>query len=158
MIVVADTSPLNYLILIDAADLLPVLFDEVLIPTTVVQELNHQRAPDKVRCWMGAPPNWLQVRSVGVTIAHPLLAALQTGESQAIQLALERGIETVLIDDAEGRSAAEKLHLEVRGTLSVLERAARLGKVNLRDALKRLKQTTFRLSPALETALLERNP
>lgn len=32
MIAVADTSPLNYLIQIDAIDLLPILFEQVLIP------------------------------------------------------------------------------------------------------------------------------
>jgi predicted nucleic acid-binding protein len=32
MIVVSDTSPINYLILIELQDLLPKLFDRILIP------------------------------------------------------------------------------------------------------------------------------
>ena len=32
MIVVADTSPLNYLVLIDEIDLLPAIFGRVLLP------------------------------------------------------------------------------------------------------------------------------
>ena len=43
MIVVADTSPLNYLLLIDAIDLLPEIFGQVLIPRTVFQELQHPK-------------------------------------------------------------------------------------------------------------------
>jgi predicted nucleic acid-binding protein len=39
MIVIADATPLNYLILIPQADLLPQLFDRVLIPPAVFNEL-----------------------------------------------------------------------------------------------------------------------
>jgi predicted nucleic acid-binding protein len=41
---------------------------------------------------------------------------------KAIQLALELGVGTVLIDEADGRQLAERLHLEARGTLGILER------------------------------------
>jgi predicted nucleic acid-binding protein len=49
VIVVADTSPLNYLILIDQADLLPSLFGEVLLPHAVHRELQHPKTPERVR-------------------------------------------------------------------------------------------------------------
>ncbi len=39
MIVVADTTPLNYLVVIGHVDLLPALFGQVLIPTAVWNEL-----------------------------------------------------------------------------------------------------------------------
>ena len=52
MIVVADTSPLNYLVLIDEVDLLPALFGEVLIPQAVFQELKHPKTPAKVQQWI----------------------------------------------------------------------------------------------------------
>ena len=83
---------------------------------------------------------------------------LDVGEREAIQLALDLGVRTVLIDDADGRLQAEKLHLEVRGTLGILERGANLGKTNLREALSKLEQTNFRMSPAVRAALLKRNP
>ena len=62
------------------------------------------------------------------------------------------------MDDADGRRAAESLHLEVCGTLGVLERAARLGEIDLRESLRRLEQTSFRISRAVREALLARNP
>jgi predicted nucleic acid-binding protein len=50
MIVVADTSPLNYLVLIDEIDLLPAIFGKVLLPQAVFLELQHpktaRRAPE----------------------------------------------------------------------------------------------------------------
>lgn len=41
MIVIADSTPLNYLILIHQVDLLPQLFDRILIPPAVFEELQH---------------------------------------------------------------------------------------------------------------------
>ena len=48
MIVIADSTPLNYLILIHQVDLLPQLFDRVLIPPAVFEELQHRETPDLV--------------------------------------------------------------------------------------------------------------
>jgi predicted nucleic acid-binding protein len=52
---------------------------------------------------------------------------------------------------------AEKFHLEVRGTLGILERGARLGLLDFRAALTKLERTSFRLSPAVRDAFLKRN-
>jgi predicted nucleic acid-binding protein len=156
MIVVADTSPLNYLVLIDEIDLLSVLFERVLIPQGVFDELRNPRTPSKVSQWLDQPPAWLEVRSV-TTIASPALMKLGPGEREAIQLALEMGATTVLIDETEGRRAAEAFRLEVRGTLGIIERAAKLGKVDFRRALSKLDQTKFRISPAVRAAFLARN-
>jgi len=157
MIIVADTSFLNYLVLIDEIELLPLLFGRVLVPTAVSRELTHPKTAAMVRKWIEDCPSWLEVRAVGPG-SNPLLRGLDDGERQAIQLALELNISTVLIDEAEGRRIAAHLHLEVRGTLGILERGAKLGKTNLRRALSRLDQTSFRMSPAVGAALLARNP
>lgn len=157
MIVVADTSPLNYLVLIDEVDLLPALFGGVLIPQAVFQEVKHPKAPTKVQQWISNLPAWLQVRTVA-SIPSPALMKLDVGEREAIQLALELGISTVLLDETDGRQEAENLHLEVRGTLGILERGAKLGKINFRQALSKLEQSNFRISPAVRAAFLKRNP
>jgi predicted nucleic acid-binding protein len=52
VIVVADSAPLHYLILLDLADLLPKLYGEVLIPSAVVNELSSDGTPAKVRGWL----------------------------------------------------------------------------------------------------------
>ncbi len=48
MIVVSDTSPLNYLILIGEEELLPKLFGRVVIPNAVFGELQAAGASEKV--------------------------------------------------------------------------------------------------------------
>lgn len=49
MIVVADTSPINYLIQIEQVSVLSRLYGRVLIPPAVFQELTHPSAPSEVR-------------------------------------------------------------------------------------------------------------
>jgi hypothetical protein len=51
VIVVADSAPLHYRILLDLADLLPKLYGEVLIPSAVVNE-SSDGTPIKVRAWL----------------------------------------------------------------------------------------------------------
>jgi predicted nucleic acid-binding protein len=147
---------LNYLVLIDEIDLLPAIFGQVLLPQSVFLELEHPNAAPKVRQWLTDLPAWLEVRAV-TSLPDAALIRLDTGEREAIQLALELGISTVLIDEAEGREAAEKLRLQVRGTLGILERGAKLGKLDFRQALAKLEQTNFRVSPTVRKAFLERN-
>jgi predicted nucleic acid-binding protein len=156
MIVVADTSPLNYLILIDQADLLLSLFGEVLLPHAVHRELQHPKTPERVRQWIAKAPEWLRVRGIQTTPSAPLLI-LDVGEREAIQLAVEVSADAVLMDDAEGRSVAESFGLRVSGTLGILERASRLGMIDLRQAFAKLEQTNFRISPELREALIRRN-
>jgi predicted nucleic acid-binding protein len=60
--IVSDTSPINYLCLIGATDVLPRLFDQVLIPTAVFAELSHPRAPEPVSQWLANMPPWIKVQ------------------------------------------------------------------------------------------------
>ena len=64
MLVIADSSPLHYLVLIDHAAILPRLFGQVLIPPMVAQELQRGRTPAPIRDWIASPPDWLEIRSI----------------------------------------------------------------------------------------------
>jgi predicted nucleic acid-binding protein len=157
VIVVADTTPLNYLVLIGEIDLLPALYRQVLIPTEVHRELQRRQTPLAVQTWAHDLPLWCQLRAV-VSEPDPSLNELDAGERGAIQLALETGVDTLLIDDSEGRREAILRHLKVTGTVAVLEIAAQRGLVDFRAALHRLEQTNFRLSASIRSEFLRRNP
>jgi predicted nucleic acid-binding protein len=49
MIVIADTSPLNYLIRLGHSDLLQVIYGRVLVPPAVLMEMKHRESPHEVR-------------------------------------------------------------------------------------------------------------
>src|SRR5437870_8951708 len=121
MIVVADTSPLNYLIRIGAIDVLQPLYTHVLIPQTVADELKKEKAPAAVQSWISQPPKWLEVRPDPAL--EPALQLLDPGEAAALSLAESLQADAVLIDDLAGRTEAERRHLTVTGTLGVLVEA-----------------------------------
>jgi predicted nucleic acid-binding protein len=148
MIVIADTTPLNYLVLIDRADLLPKLFGRVLIPPSVFDELKQPETSERVRDWVANAPSWLQVQSLR-SRPDPSLDHLDSGEREAITLAEEVKADQLLIDEADARREAARRNLPFMGTLGVLRLAARLAMTDLPSDLARLQQTTFYLSLAL---------
>jgi predicted nucleic acid-binding protein len=76
MIVVADSSPLNYLVLIDEIDVLPKLFGRVLIPEAVARELQSPRTPPQVASWLAAQPVWLVIQAPAQPISDQELERL----------------------------------------------------------------------------------
>jgi predicted nucleic acid-binding protein len=151
-VVVADASPINYLILVNCIDILRRLYGRVVIPPEVLNELTAEGAPQAVKSWIRTRPDWIVVESApaGITID----VVLDAGEAAAIRLALAEPDCLLLIDDSEGRSAALKLRIPTTGTLGVLIEAARDGLVELRPALENLQRTNFRVSESLITRIL----
>jgi predicted nucleic acid-binding protein len=155
MIVVADTTPINYLKLIERVELLAHLYQRILIPTEVHRELLSPKTPAIVRTWVEHPPVWLQILTPAPSNIS-LNPALDAGERSAITLALELHSSVLLIDEAAGRTEALKHGLRVVGTLGVLRDAAALGLLDLRSAVADLQQTNFRIDPALIADILRR--
>jgi predicted nucleic acid-binding protein len=85
--VVADTSPLNYLVLIHHINLLPELYSRVLIPESVLDELSVGETPQLVRDWARNLPEWIEV-SPATPLDDAGLTRLHRGERDAISLAL----------------------------------------------------------------------
>jgi len=113
---VSNTSPLNYLILIEAIDVLPRLYERVLISPSVFQELRAPKTPAVVRRWIEHHPDWLQTSSERGSVDLELMS-LHAGEREAISLALHLQAEALIIDERHGRNEAEKRRLKVIGTL-----------------------------------------
>jgi len=154
-VVVADTGPLNYLVLIEAIEVLPRLFGSVLVPAAVRAELRDPGASPLVRAWAEHPPSWIDLRTVApAAVSNPSLRGLDEGEAEALALAQSIGADLILIDDRAGVAAASRLGFATTGTLGVLVTAARLGLTDLAAAFDRLKATNFRYRPTLLEALL----
>jgi predicted nucleic acid-binding protein len=156
MVVVSNTTPLNYLVLIDAVEVLPLLFTRVLTPQAVMSELLHGRTPELVRTWAATPPTWLDVQP-GFDAEDPELSHLQAGERETIVLAQRTGANLVCIDESAGRAAATARGLRVAGTLGILDRAAERSWLDLGDKVERLRLTSFHMTDALVQPLLERD-
>lgn len=154
MIVVADTSPINYLILIGHIEILRYFYGQIIVPLSVWQELQDIHTPDSVRAWAIQPPGWLEVCELSVT-PDPSLDFLDRGERDAIALALELGASRLIAHETLARREAVHRKLAVIGTLGVLRNAARANLLDLQEALEKLQQTSFFVAPELIKSLLE---
>lgn len=156
-LVIADTGPVNYLILIGHIDLLPALFAKVILPAAVRDELASRKAPLPVRHWIACPHPWLEVDVSPSETDDASLRGIDAGEKAAIQLALAVHADLLLMDDRRGARAAATKGLQVTGTLGVLDLAAERGLVDFAQAVEALGRTTFHRPEALLNALLQKH-
>jgi predicted nucleic acid-binding protein len=153
-LVIADTSPVSYLIQIGAIDVLPALFERIALPQAVQAELLSPRAPSPVRKWIAAAPVWLEIHD---TASMPQTAGLDEGETAAIALAEFLQADVLLIDERVGARVAREKGLRVTGTLGVLDIAAERGLVDFVQAIRKLKRTTFHRPEALLGTLIRKH-
>lgn len=149
MIIIADTSPVNYLILIGEIDVLPKLYESIIIPEAVRRELLAEPAPSLVREWALSPPAWLEIRQLTGPADGELSETLDAGESEAIQLATHLSAEILLIDELVGRRIAMERGIRVLGTIGVLIAAKRRNLIDADMAVAKLLKTNFHVSGKL---------
>lgn len=154
MTVIADTSPLQYAVEIDVAPTFFMLYGRIVVPVAVSSEMRHPGAPLLLRRWVEDNQEEIQVRSVQVP-DDPRLALLDLGEREAIVLTQLTPGSLLIIDDAEGREEARRRGLRITGLLGVIRDAALRGFLDFDEALQKLRNTDFRLSPDVE-ALVRR--
>jgi predicted nucleic acid-binding protein len=138
--VVSDASPLINLARVDHLNLLAAFYGQIVIPQAVYEEVvvrGHGREGSrevKSASWVEVrvPQDALAVRALG--------AELGEGEASAIILAQELQAALLLMDEVRGRRIAQQLGLTVRGTLGILARARREGRISsLRPVLDLLR-------------------
>ena len=149
---VVNSTPLIALSLIGQLELLNTLFDEILIPASVYEEVVlHGRGRPGAR--EIAQADWLTVRNLETTSpVPPELLGLDQGELDVILLAQEIKADWVLIDEKLARRIARAMGLQVKGTLGVLVIAYRTGLLSREaglEAVGELAQSSVRLSDKL---------
>ena len=143
MIVVADSGPLHYLVLLDQVDLLARFYGGVLIPEAVMSELSHRGAPAKVIRWLSVPPPWLRTVSPAPAVIDSITSELDLGEREAIALASQVHADLILIDEWAGRIEARRRGLRLTGTLGVLRVAGERNLIDVPKVLEQLQATNF---------------
>ena len=90
---------------------------------------------------------WFKKLSNPLQISPYLENSLDRGEASVIQLALDKKIQTVCIDETVGRRIAKLSGLMVTGSIGLLLRAKKEGiDVSLHDAILRMKEQGIWLS------------
>jgi predicted nucleic acid-binding protein len=141
--------------MIEAEELLPRLYQRILLPEAVAKELQAERTPEAVKKWVQSPPQWVEIVPAPADAQpSPISCALGAGETSAILLALRMRADLLLIDERAGAEEARRLGLTVTGTLGILAECAELGWISLRQMLERLLKTNFRVHPRLIEEML----
>jgi len=120
MIVVSNTSPITNLAAVGQLHLLQQLYNNIIIPSAVYQELT--RLGDTIPGAMEVQTeNWIQTQNItNLTLATYLQNQLHEGESEAIVLAIALNADWLLIDEELGRKVAAEYGLKFTGILGVL--------------------------------------
>jgi predicted nucleic acid-binding protein len=133
MLVASNTSPISNLAIIGRLNLLRSQFGGIWIPPAVQSELDqlaHAVARQEIQ--QALRDGWIKPKALQADkVARLLASTLDPGEAEAIALALELSADLILLDERDGRSAAERAGLRVTGVLGVLLRAKNNGPIQL---------------------------
>jgi len=154
VIVISDTSPITNLAAIGQLDLLRQLYETIIIPLAVYDEMV---AVDKIVS--GAVEvqtfDWIQAQTVvnaqSIRNIQTTHEDIDLGEAEAIILALELKANLILMDERRGRALAVKYGLNMTGLLDVLLQAKHNGLISdVKPLIDRLIEIAgFRISSQL---------
>jgi predicted nucleic acid-binding protein len=146
-VIISDTSCIILLDKIGELNLLNTLFGQVSVTQEIATEFGKEL------------PDWFIIEEpANKTYQKILEASLDKGEASAIALAIEQLDCLLIIDDLKGRKFAQKLGINITGTLGIIIDAKISGYINsVKPILDKIKKTDFRLSDELEKRALERS-
>ena len=158
MIVISDTSVICNLFLVEHLDLIPQLFNKILIPPKVYEELLElEKFNFDITSIINA--DFIEIREVtNESLIQDLLLKLDKGEAEAIVLAIETNADILLIDERKGRIIAKDLGLEITGILGILLQSKKSGLVSeIKPILDDLiKIANFFISKKLYNLILQK--
>lgn len=144
--IVINTTPLLALVAAGGLDALPLLYQHVIVPLEVADEI---RAGGEAGFGVAeiAAAHWLEIQTAPADIPAYLVNALDRGEAVVIATALTRGIPLVCIDETVGRRVARLAGLTLTGSLGVLISAKQRGyPATIASAIARMRERGIWLS------------
>jgi predicted nucleic acid-binding protein len=153
--IVADASPLIVLIKSDLHHLLPNLFDEIIVPDGVWNEVLAGNEGDPA---CGTLPKLDWVKRSAIPEKNEIVESydLGRGESEVISAAKAMHA-TVLIDDAAARRCANEVGVPILGTGALLVLAKRNGLIeSFGEAIERVQTSGLWISSEIVEILLSR--
>ena len=156
MSVIINATPLIALAVVEQLELLPQIFGEIIVPTTVYNEVIGQGL-ERPGAQIIAQTDWLQIVSPKTTSSvEPMLLGLDQGEMDVLLLAQERQPKWVIIDERQARRVARAMGIPVKGTVGVLLTAGLAGLRSKEEVLSytaTMVKAGLRISPQLQAWL-----
>lgn len=154
MKLVSNSSPLIVLAKLNALDLLDSY--ALYVPKSVQEEILAKECAER-----DSILKFLKGKNVHIEAAtkkYTSTFVLGKGEVEVINLAKEKGISTILLDDRRARSHAKLHDLQTKGTIWIILQAQKKNKITKQQAKRliyRLPDTGFYLAEKLLVKILE---
>ena len=154
--IVINTGPLIAIVVaLGDYSILSKLYDDILVPYEVAEEIIPGGKKALAYCEFEIAKELRKIKTP-VKIAPILLNSLDLGEAAVIQLALDKKIQTVCIDEAVGRRVARLNGLSITGTIGILLRAKREGhEIFLNGAIEKMQKNGIWISERLKESAIE---
>ena len=152
--IIVNATPLIVLCHIGCLGLLKKLYDKIIIPRAVYQEVCAK--PDSACQQIKEHTDWIQVRDVSNQTERKMYQAkLHAGEVEVMILAHEIDADLLIIDDNAAKKTAKYLGFTVTGTLGVLLKAKRMGLIQeVRPLLLAIQKNGFYVSSTVVNMVL----
>lgn len=147
--VVVNASPLICLFKSGLTDLLPTLFEDIIVPDAVVKEVMAKGAMDFSAQTL-ISNNWIQ--QIGNITIDPRVASwdLGDGESAVLSFALKNPEYFAVMDDREARRCATSLQCHCIGTLGIVLLGKKRGIISsVRETLVKVQNAGLWISDSL---------
>jgi predicted nucleic acid-binding protein len=148
---VSNTGPLIVLHETSLLWILKELYEEIMIPKAVYDELMKKSEGQKI-----IDENWIQVTEVEESDMLKFLTnLLDKGEAETIILAKEKEL-PILIDEKKGRKVAKSLDLKIQGTLGSFVKAKKYGLIqSVKDCIFNVLTAGYYLNEGLINEILK---
>jgi predicted nucleic acid-binding protein len=120
MTIVCDTSPLLLFARADRLGLLPALYQRLVVPGAVLQEVNVQADEPARQIQVHVQQDVFQRKEAQGRSLNAVGENMGRGERAAIALARELDAELVVLDDEQGRTEARRHGLSITGSIGIL--------------------------------------
>ncbi|MBA7484833.1 hypothetical protein ES707_20364 [subsurface metagenome] len=143
-VAVSNSGPLIHLTLAGLLDLVFELYDLIVIPPSVYDEIivkgKEQGQSDAFLLERFIIKEKIKVKEIKKSNTEITSSKLHEGEINAIILSLQSNVKIILLDDEEARIFARKLGIKISGTLGILIELFKRNLFGLPEALQYLKK------------------
>src|SRR5690554_2032305 len=146
--VVSNTTPIISLLKIGSLSILKDLYNKIYIPKEVYNEI--EKGKNKTYYKDLSKIDWIKIKKIKDKKSLSYFLDLDKGEAETIVLANEINADLVIIDEKLGRYHAKHANLKVTGTLGILLKAKKQGKIkSVKKLLDELKDKGIWLNDKL---------
>jgi predicted nucleic acid-binding protein len=152
--VVSNTTPLISFLKIGKLEILRDLYGEILVPQAVFNEIEAGKTKEFYTDI--SQTGWIRIEKIKDRRALTYFLDLDSGEAEAIVLAVENNADLILLDETLGRFHAKHAGLKITGTIGILLKAKQKGYISeLKPLLHELRRKNVWLSKNLMEEILQ---